>query len=117
MPVTSSRLIIRNPALTKAGRAAGLLPVAPEKASLATKLGRVARELKKWAAAGAEFAPRSVRRERLAICAGCSYWASSGNWGLGECTFPGCGCTKAKAALATSRCPQTPPKWSAWKRP
>jgi len=78
---------------------------AAEHASFATKAKRLRSELTTWAKAGMKLVPRDVRRARLATCSGCKYWAAAGNWGLGECRYPGCGCTRAKAFLATSRCP------------
>ncbi|MBX4215886.1 hypothetical protein KW797_02980 [Candidatus Parcubacteria bacterium] len=80
-----------------------------------TKARRLREELTGWAKKGAPLAPRNVRRERLAICQACSYYNAKGNVGLGACTYPGCGCTRAKLALATSKCPMKPePKWLAW---
>jgi hypothetical protein len=86
---------------------------APERVSVLTKLQRLRRELRVWAKAGAPMAPREIRQQRAAICAACTYWHATGNLGLGECRYPGCGCTRAKVALATSRCPAVPPKWGA----
>ena len=77
----------------------------------AIKLGNLRRSLRRWAAAGCPLAPRSVRRVRGAICAACPHWSGLGNLGLGECRAPGCGCTRAKAWLATEACPLR--KWSA----
>lgn len=85
---------------------------APESPSLVTKLTRARHELGRWLKAGAPLAPRAIRRQRLAICRSCPYYAPTGNLGLGECQAPGCGCTRTKLALATSTCPLTPPKWS-----
>ena len=83
-----------------------------EKASLLTKAMRLRRELSAWAKAGLPLAPREVRKQRLAICEACSYYDAKGNFGMGACGFPGCGCTRAKLALATSQCPHVPPKWN-----
>ena len=87
----------------------------PEKAGLWAKVRRARRELTSWAAEGAPLASREVRRARLAICRGCVYYHAAGNWGLGECQAPGCGCTRVKLALATSFCPLNPPKWRSCK--
>jgi hypothetical protein len=83
----------------------------PENASLLTKLHRVKAELKVWQAAGRPVAPKAVRKARLAFCSVCPYYQKLGNWGFGECHAPGCGCTRAKLWMATSRCPLIPPKW------
>jgi hypothetical protein len=90
-------------------------PAIPATTKLTTKARRLRRELATWLRAGAPLAPRAIRRERLAICSACAYYAPAGNLGLGECKFPGCGCTRVKLALATSRCPQTPPRWPAYQ--
>ena len=93
----------------------GALPVLlsrpPEHADLKTKVGRLRRELSVWIRNGAKLATKEVRQARLATCRGCDYYLASGNLGLGECRYPGCGCTRAKAALATSMCPAG--KWQA----
>lgn len=81
------------------------------KTSLLTKFARLRRELAHWLKSGASLATRDVRRARLAICQLCPFYNASGNLGLGECQAPGCGCTRAKLALATARCPLKPPKW------
>lgn len=87
----------------------------PESPGVVTKLTRARQELGHWLKAGAPLAPRATRRDRLSHCRACPYYAPRGNWGLGECQAPGCGCTRVKLALATSSCPLTPPKWGVWK--
>ena len=89
----------------------------PERASVVTKAGRLRRELTAWLKRGAPLVPKEVRQARLAICRACEYYDAAGNLGLGECRFPGCGCTRVKAALATSRCPHKPAKWAPWVPP
>ena len=84
----------------------------PEHPSIVKKAVRLRREMIAWAKAGLPLAPRQVRKERFAICSACSYYNPKGNWGLGACAYPGCGCTRAKLALATSQCPHAPPKWN-----
>ena len=86
-------------------------PADAEDASLLTKAGRLRRELTEWAKAGAPLASKPIRKARLAVCATCEYYDPKGNWGMGQCRAPGCGCTKVKAFLATSRCPKG--KWAA----
>lgn len=83
----------------------------PATASLLTKARRLRMELTTWVKNGAKLVPGSVRKERLATCRTCSFWLEEGNWGLGECRHGSCGCTRAKAALATSKCPIG--KWTA----
>jgi hypothetical protein len=89
------------------------LPSKPpfEHASLITKATRLRRELKQWHRAGHPMTPRLERKRRAAICAACEYFNALGNFGMGECRAPGCGCTRAKTWLATSRCPLPEPKW------
>jgi hypothetical protein len=82
-----------------------------EHASIVTKAMRLRAELSIWKGAGFPMAARSVRKARLAVCKTCTYWSPRGNFGLGECGYPGCGCTRAKAALGTSKCPAG--KWPA----
>lgn len=53
-----------------------------------------------------------VYLRRRAICGACDYFKVTGNARLGECQAPGCGCTKAKLWLPTSRCPHpNGPRW------
>ena len=108
----SVKYTLHAPALTNS--AAVPATPAPVTASPVTKLRRLRRELTTWAKAGAKLVPREFRRERLAICGACPYWSAAGNLGLGECKYPGCGCTRVKAALSTSKCPHIPPKWGAF---
>ena len=86
-------------------------PSDAEDPSLLTKAQRLRRELTSWVKAGAHMATRANRIARLKVCASCEYFDPSGNWGLGQCRAPGCGCTKDKAYLATSKCPKD--KWAA----
>ena len=85
--------------------------VQPEFASPLTKLARLKNELIAWNKAGRPIATKAVRRERLAFCKACKFYQPGGNFGFGECHAPGCGCSRAKLWLATSKCPLTPPKW------
>jgi len=50
--------------------------------------------------------PRRIRKQRLAICKNCpgGYWRPNGNFFLGECTHPKCGCTRLKHGLSTEKC-------------
>ena len=83
-----------------------------EHASLPTKFTRLRQELKIWNAAGRPRTPRSLRKLRQAICRHCEYFDPAGNWHLGECHAPGCGCTQLKTYLLTSKCPH--PNGSRW---
>jgi hypothetical protein len=84
-----------------------------EEASILTKASRLRRDLTAWAKAGLPLASKALRNARLATCNACpgGYFDPAGNWGLGQCKAPGCGCSKIKAALATSKCPKS--YWSA----
>ena len=82
-----------------------------ERASVFTKAQRLRVELTEWAKAGAPVASRETRKARTAVCNACAYWRPTGNWGLGECQYPGCGCTRAKRYLSTAKCPAG--KWPA----
>lgn len=86
-------------------------PGSPESPGLLTKAGRAAQEVTEWIKAGAPLVAPETRTARLAICQACEFYAATGNLGLGECQAPGCGCTRAKLSMATSKCPLTPPKW------
>lgn len=88
--------------------------VATESPNLLTKANRLRRELTTWAKQGFELVPTDIRKERLATCRQCEFFNPGGNFGLGECGAPGCGCTTVKAALGTSKCPH--PNGSKWLR-
>jgi hypothetical protein len=90
----------------------------PPPIGLYTKAKHLRAELTNWIKNGAKLVPSAVRKERQATCEEddgsgkpCPMWNPEGNWGLGECRHGSCGCTKAKAALATSKCPM-----GKWKR-
>ena len=104
MIIHSSRLILHAPAQPPPKPPAPAQPPL-EHASPLTKARRLWRELRLWRKAGAQLVPREARLARLAICQPCPYYNAAGNLGLGECRYPGCGCTRVKAALATSKCP------------
>ena len=87
--------------------------VEPEQAGPLTKLRRLRLELLAWKSAGCPMTPRAVRRQRIAFCEACKFYKPGGNLGFGECHAPGCGCSRAKLWLATSKCPLNPPKWGA----
>ena len=85
-----------------------------QRVSLLTKAQRATREIRHWIVAGMPIAPKEVRLARLAFCERCAFYAADGNWGLGECRAPGCGCSRVKAAFANSRCPHPDgPRWDA----
>jgi hypothetical protein len=92
-------LIIHNPELEPKNRR----PLEP--VTVLTKAERMMRALNRWQRAGFKIAPLEERERRGGICDLCPHWKPEGNWGLGECTAPGCGCTRAKVWLATERCP------------
>lgn len=83
----------------------------PQPTSAAQKLRNLKTAMKRWQASGFEMAPGRERKIRSAICSVCPHWNGLGNFGLGECKAPGCGCTRAKVWLATEACPLG--KWHA----
>lgn len=87
-------------------------PVEIESASVTTKAVRLAVAAANWVAHGAKLVTSDEKKRREGICALCPYWKPDGNLGFGECGAPGCGCTKGKLWLDTSRCthPQGP-RW------
>ncbi len=76
------------------------------------KATALARALAQWGMAGLPLASETLKTQRLAICAACELWDPAGNWVLGQCKAPGCGCTKLKAWLLTEKCPH--PSGSRW---
>lgn len=83
-------------------------PADMENASLLTKANRLRKELSSWAKAGLPLVSSAIRKARIATCEKCpgGYYDPAGNWGMGQCKAPGCGCSRVKAALATSVCPK-----------
>jgi hypothetical protein len=81
-------------------------PADREKASLMTKAQRFKGEMATAAKAGFPMTSRAGRKARRAICNACPYFNRKGNWGLGACEAPGCGCTRAKLWFATAVCPK-----------
>jgi hypothetical protein len=90
--------------------------VPPENATLWTKQKRIRRELALAIKTGLRITPKADRRHRMDICDACKYYLPAGNWGLGECRAPGCGCTRAKLWIAGAKCPLPVPKWTAVTR-
>lgn len=90
------------------------LPV-PQTPPLWLKIKRLARELAWWWLQGkgwVRLVQVAVYVRRRRICGGCDYFNAKGNWRLGECQAPGCGCTKAKLWLPTAHCPHPDgPRW------
>jgi hypothetical protein len=85
----------------------GKFPAAPTPSEMAANFaGAMAR----WAAAGFKTMDEGGYNARLAVCIGCEMWDAAGNFGLGQCQSPGCGCTKFKLWLASETCPEK--KWS-----
>lgn len=53
------------------------------------------------------FVPKEIYEQRLEICRGCEWFKN------GRCLMKSCGCfINVKARLATSSCPDDPPKWT-----
>ena len=81
-----------------------LEPYNPETATLAQKAVRFSREIARWGSQGFPLVSAEDRNARMAACQGCAYFNAEGNLGMGQCNAPGCGCTKIKLWLETSRC-------------
>ena len=74
--------------------------------------GNLFRSALGFARSGFKLAPRSVRRERLAICQACDKYDPI----QARCTV--CGCkNKAKVWVAADSCPLPEPKWTAYQEP
>jgi len=97
-------LIIRN-IVPPGPRDAALISPPPHPTTPQSKLSNLKSALRCWNASGRPITPKAARRERAGICAACPHWRPGGNLGLGECTAPGCGCTRAKWWIATEACP------------
>jgi hypothetical protein len=67
------------------------------------------RALVGWAHAGFPVVDRPVFEHRHAICSACEHWQPRLRLGTGMCRK--CGCSGAKLWLATSKCPDLPPRW------
>lgn len=77
----------------------------PEYASLGTKSLRLAAALLHAAASGDTGRGEEDRARIEAICQSCRYFWADGNFGLGQCTAPGCGCSRFKWWLKSQKCP------------
>jgi hypothetical protein len=86
-------------------------PPKPERISPVKKVINFTRSLRGWARDGFKLAAVSEVERRRSICLGCPHWHRDGNFGLGECGVPACGCSKAKWHVATQGCPLG--KWDA----
>lgn len=62
-----------------------------------------------WAASGFAIAPQSVYDARRVTCGQCPNY--SADEFFHHCSI--CGCTGVKLHLATSKCPDNPPRWGA----
>jgi hypothetical protein len=62
-----------------------------------------------WAKAGFPTVKRKTYEQRHAICNTCEHWSPDGLLGTGRCRK--CGCSGVKLWLATSTCPDQPPRW------
>jgi hypothetical protein len=84
-----------------------LLIPEPEYASLPTKAARLTAAVGHAVASGWPIVSEEERNRRGAICENCPgrFWLPEANFGLGQCTAPGCGCTKFKWWLALQACP------------
>lgn len=80
--------------------------------SIALKAWNLQRELRVWARKGFPVVDENQLNARSTACEACDYYNRRGNMWLGECTAPGCGCTRFKWWLATAKCPH--PDGSKW---
>lgn len=81
--------------------------------SLAESAASLARDLRRWAAAGFRIASAEVIAQRRAACASCDLWEGDSRLGLGTCRHPGCNCTRLKLWLATTQPAGEHCKWRA----
>jgi hypothetical protein len=108
--------ITRNGTITAPKVMKGTVTIQPDTglSRVLTKTSLLLGALRRWHKMGRPLADRTLRQTRLSACAACEYWKPAGNLGLGECTAPGCGCTKLKAWLLTEKCPH--PQGSRWPK-
>ena len=86
---------------------------AASRLGLWSKTKHLTAALMRWQAAGFPKRSKAEVRACLAICHGCEFYRSKGNFHLGECQI--CGCTDFKPRWATEDCsqgkwPKLPPK-------
>lgn len=89
-------------------------PAVPAAPGLLLKAGNFLGAMRGFVADGGRLAPREVRRARRATCDACPFHATSPD----SCTKCGCGAVvpgglSAKLAIASSFCPDKPPRWVA----
>jgi len=71
--------------------------------------------LGKWVKAGLPIADKETLSKRKTICIGgpnnspCPNWQPKGLLGTGRCEL--CRCSKLKLYMATTQCPDNPPRW------
>jgi hypothetical protein len=73
--------------------------------NLVAKVENLTKAFLRWREAGYPTRTKEQRRACLAVCASCSYYRAKGNFHLGECGHPRCGCTDFKPFWATETCP------------
>lgn len=76
---------------------------------IVTLAARASIETSRWIMNGARLADAMTRASRQQICNACPHWDPHAWLETGSCRHPSCHCTRAKLALATSRCPMG--KW------
>lgn len=85
-------------------------PIAPPKDPTLTELaGNFALAMTGWAKAGFKTVTREEFERRHTLCQACEYYEPNARLGLGKCKR--CACSKFKLWLATSHCPDFPPRW------
>lgn len=77
--------------------------------TLAEKASMLGNALWKWAKSGFQVVSHDEMERRLGICRVCPYYG--GEKGLVQVACRKCGCSKLKAFLSTSVCPDDPPRW------
>jgi hypothetical protein len=92
-----------------------------EAPSLAAKISHFTIALLKWQLAGRPWRTKEQVKECLSVCSKCEFYNLKGNFHLGECRHPRCGCTDFKPRWATEDCPadkwpKLPPKDSTESR-
>jgi hypothetical protein len=81
-------------------------PAMPTTAQMATNFGKA---MVGWAKDGFKLVQPEIYEQRRTICLACEHWWPEARMGTGMCRR--CGCSGAKLWLASSVCPDRPPRW------
>lgn len=82
---------------------------APSEPSFIELSGNFAAAMAGWINAGFKIVDRDEYERRAQTCRSCDYWDAFARMGAGRCAR--CGCSGLKLWLASSACPDTPPRW------